>query len=149
MRPSTGSTSAAIDLGRDELGLVGLGAQRVDGDALERLGVVARRAVGIARDEAQLGHLGVAETGDLGEAAARVEGAARRPADQRRRRPGDRQERLVAGVVEAREARQQAEGVRVARLVEDLLGGAHLHLAAGVHHHHLVGQARPPRRGRG
>ena len=108
----------------------------------ERLGVVAGRAVGVAgRPAAARAPRSSQRPGEPGEAAARVERAARRASDERRRRALDRHQRLVADVVEPGQAGQQAERVRVAGLVEDLVGGAHLHLAAGVHHHHLVGEA--------
>ena len=115
---------------------------RVDGDALERLGVVARGPMGVAGDEAQLGHLRVAQARDPGEPAPRVEGAALGGGGSARaatRRSGS----SGSSPTSSRRGRlaRRPEGVRVARLVEDLLGGAHLHLTAGVHHHHLVGQA--------
>src|SRR3546814_13937912 len=51
-------------------------AQRLDGDPFEGLRVVAGRPVGVTGDQAQLGHLCVAEAGHASEAAAGEIGSA-------------------------------------------------------------------------
>ncbi len=72
--------------------------------------------------------------------AARVERASRRHVDQARRRALDRDQPLAALPVDPRHRAEQTPGVRVLRPVEDVLRGAVLDRAAGVHHLDVVGQ---------
>ena len=74
------------------------------------------------------------------EAAARVERAALRHVDQAGRGARDRQQPVAAVPVEARHRAQQSPGVGVLGLVEDLLRGAVLDRATGVHHQDVVGE---------
>src|SRR4029450_11900451 len=66
--------------------------------------------------------------------AAWAEVAALRPRRERRRRAGDGGEPLGAWTVDARDRPEQAPGVRVLGVVEDLVEGALLHDSPGVHH---------------
>src|SRR6185437_15984062 len=71
--------------------------------------------------------------------AARAELAALREVDQRRRRALDGVQLLRLGPVEPRDRAEQAPGVRMLRVVEDVPLGATLDDPAGVHDDDLVG----------
>ena len=64
-----------------------------------------------------------------------LEHTARQVAPRPRKEAGDRVERgLVLADASARDGAEEADGVRVARVVEDLLGGAFLDQATRVEH---------------
>ena len=71
--------------------------------------------------------------------AARAEVTALGRRDQRRRLALDLGEAVGARPVEAHDRAEQAPGVGVLGVVEDLLEGSGLDHPAGVHHHHPVG----------
>src|ERR1022692_4717922 len=73
--------------------------------------------------------------------AARVEGAAGWQPDQAGRLAGDRPE-PVTGRGAVRDRLEQALGVRVVRLVEDVVLAGLLRGPAGIHDHHVVGDVR-------
>ncbi len=77
-----------------------------------------------------------------GERAARVERASRRHADEARRRSRDGFQTVGPALIESRQAGQQSEGIRMTRVVEDVLGARVFGDPAGVHHHDPVGMAR-------
>src|SRR5688572_7559317 len=103
-------------------------------DTGELIMEVARRAmIGSTAHDVEVGAVGRARLGETGDRAPRVERAARGDADERRRLALDAIEPLAArAAVDARQRGQQAERVRMARLVEQLVDGADLRLPAGV-----------------
>ena len=107
------------------------------GQAGRRRGQPAGRAVAaVVADRLQRRLLGQAPVHDVG--AARVELAAARQVDQAGRLPGDRLEPADRRRA-VRDRLEQALGVGVVRLVEDVVLGRPLRGPARVHHHDVVG----------
>ena len=70
--------------------------------------------------------------------AARVKGAARRWIQRARQFAGQLDPLAPIVRIQTRRRRQQRLGVRMTRIVEDLVLGALLHAAAEIHHHHFI-----------
>ena len=83
-------------------------------------------------ERAQLRKVGAAETPAVRDRAPGMEAAAGRQRDKARRLPGNRMQPLLLGV-QARQAVQEPERVRVPRLVEDRVDVGELDDVAGVH----------------
>ncbi len=102
-------------------------------------GEVARRRVLAARGGDQRRLLDVAAVAP--DRAARRERAARGEPDELRRPPGDRRERLARAGVDPRQRAEQADRVRHARPVVEVVDVPDLDRPPGVHHQHPVGDA--------
>src|SRR5579859_1015742 len=74
--------------------------------------------------------------------AAGLEWAAGRRVDQIRRQAFDRDELFLARLIQPGDGLQQTQRVRVARVVEDLVGGAGFDDVAGIHDVDAIGDAR-------
>src|SRR5207247_7573497 len=102
---------------------------------LDLLGPHALRAmIGLALERPHRDPVGgTARTVDIG--AARSEDAALRPRQRRRHLAGDRPERcrMLVGA-QHRDAVEQAAGIGMARIAEDLADRALLDQLAGIHH---------------